>query len=75
MMTRIGFGCPKGGIPPMTNPVRSFASFAVARRMSGSPVTAARRARSTRFWPETRQRIGSSPPSSVGATKTRDFTI
>ena len=34
------------------------ASFAFARRTSGSPVTAARRARSTRLGPDTRHRIG-----------------
>ena len=45
----------------MTNPVSSFASRAVARRISGSPATAARRATSTRFGPETRQMIGSGP--------------
>ena len=33
---------------------------------SGSPVTAARRARSTRLGPETRHRIGSSAPASAG---------
>ena len=46
----------------------------VARRMSGSPVTAARRATSTRFGPDTRQMIGSGP-SSAGATNTSDLTI
>ena len=52
---------PIGGMPPMANPVRSWASRAVARRMSGAPVTAASRARSTRLGPETRHRTGSSP--------------
>ena len=55
---------PIGGMPPMTKPVRSCASRAVDRRISGSPVTAARRARSTRLWPDTRHTIGSRPPSS-----------
>ena len=54
MTTRTGRAWPIGGMPPMAKPVRSLASRAVARRMSGSPVTAARRARSTRFGPETR---------------------
>ena len=55
-----------GGIPPMAKPVRSRASVALARRTSGSPVTAARRARSTRLGPETRQMIGSSAPAGGG---------
>ena len=59
----------------MVKPVSSLASFAFARRTSGSPVTAARRARSTRLGPETRHRIGSSAPASAGATKTSDLTI
>ena len=50
----------------MTKPVSSFASRAVARRMSGSPATAASRATSTRSGPDTRQMIGSRP-SSCGA--------
>ena len=74
MIARSGRSNPIGGMPPITNPVRSFASRAVARRISGSPVTAARRATSTRFGPDTRQRIGSGP-SSDGATKTSDLTI
>ena len=49
MITRTGRANPMGGMPPMTKPVSSLASRAVARRMSGSPVTAASRARSTRF--------------------------
>ena len=75
MITRTGRAKPIGGMPPMTKPVRSLASRAVARRMSGSPVTAASRATSTRFGPDTRQTIGSSSPSSRGATKTSDLTI
>ena len=75
MTTRIGRPWPKGGMPPMVKPVSSRASFAFARRTSGSPVTAARRARSTRLGPETRHRIGSSAPASAGATKTSDLTI
>ena len=38
-------------------------------------MTAASRARSTRFGPDTRQRTGSSAPSASGATNTSDFTI
>ena len=64
MITRIGRLWPIGGIPPMVKPDSSFASRAVARRTSRAPVTAASRARSTRFGPETRHRIGSSAPSS-----------
>ena len=75
MTVRTGRPWPNGGIPPIVNPVSSCASRAVARRMSCSPVTAARRARSTRFGPQTRQRIGSSAPSSPGATNTSDLTI
>ena len=63
MTTRTGRAWPIGGMPPIVNPVSSRASFAFARRTSGSPVTAASRARSTRLGPETRQRIGSSAPS------------
>src|SRR5664279_2801747 len=74
MITRIARLWPIGGIPPIVKPERSFASRAVARRMLPAPVTAASRARSTRFGPDTRQRIGSSVPSSPGATKTSDFT-
>ena len=59
MITRTGRLWPMGGMPPMTNPVSSLASRAVARRMPGSPVIAASRATSTRFGPETRQTIGS----------------
>ena len=59
MMTRERRAWPNGGIPPMTKPVRSFASRAVARRMSGSPATAARRATSTRSGPETQADDGS----------------
>ena len=62
-------------MPPIVYPVSSRASFALARRISGSPVTAARRARSTRLGPATRHRIGSSAPASAGATKTSDLTI
>ena len=51
MTTRIGRVWPIGGMPPMVKPVSSFASRAVARRTSFSPVTAASRARSTRFGP------------------------
>ena len=75
MTTRIGRLWPIGGMPPIEKPVSSFASRAVARRMSAAPVIAASRARSTRFGPETRQRIGSSSPWSAGATKTSDLTI
>src|SRR4051794_22599821 len=75
MITRTGRAWPMGGIPPIVNPVSSFASFAVARRTSGSPLTAASRATSTRFGPETRHSTGSSVPSSAGATNTSDFTI
>ena len=60
--TRSGRRWPMGGMPPMVKPVSSRASFALARRTSGSPVTAARRARSTRLGPDTRHRIGSSAP-------------
>ena len=49
MITRIGRSWPIGGIPPIENPVRSCASRAVARRMSGALVTAASRATSTRL--------------------------
>ncbi len=49
MITRIGRSWPIGGIPPIENPVRSRASRAVARRMSGALVTAASRATSTRL--------------------------
>ena len=73
--TRSGRAWPMGGMPPMVKPVSSRASFALARRTSGSPVTAARRARSTRLGPDTRHRMGSSAPPSAGATKTSDFTI
>ena len=73
--TRIDRARPNGGMPPMVKPVSSLASFAFARRTSGSPVTAARRARSTRLGPETRHRIGSSAPASAGATNTSDLTI
>src|SRR5579862_1764020 len=59
----------------MVKPDSSFASRAVARRTSRAPLTAARRARSTRFGPDTRHRIGSRLPSSPGFTKTRDLTI
>ena len=52
MITRARRAWPNGGIPPMTKPVRSFASRAVARRMSGSPATAASRATSTRSGPD-----------------------
>ena len=38
-------------MPPIEKPVSSSASRAVARRTSRSPVTAASRARSTRFGP------------------------
>ena len=72
---RTGRPWPNGGMPPIVKPVSSWASRAVARRMSCSPRTAASRARSTRLGPLTRQRIGSSAPSSPGATKTSDFTI
>ena len=58
----------------MVKPVSSFASRAVARRMSPSPMTAASRARSTRLVPATRARTGSGP-SSPSATNTSDFTI
>ena len=75
MITRMGRAWPIGGIPPIENPVRSCASLAVARRISGSDVIAASRAMSTRFGPDTRHRIGSRPPSPSGATNTRDFTI
>ena len=51
MITRIGRAWPIGGIPPMVKPDSSLASRAVARRTSRPPVTAARRARSTRFGP------------------------
>ena len=57
MITRIGRVADRR-IPLMVNPVSLFASRAVARRTSAAPVTAARRARSTRFGPDTRQRIG-----------------
>ena len=63
-----------GGMPPMANPVRSCASRADARRRSVAPVTAARRARSTRLCPATRQMSGSGPVS-PGTTKTSDLTI
>ena len=75
MTTRTGRAWPIGGMPPIVKPVSSRASFAFARRTSGSPVTAASRARSTRFGPDTRQRTGSSAPSASGATNTSDFTI
>ncbi len=74
MTTRVGRAWPIGGMPPMEKPVSSLASRAVARRTSDAPVTAARRARSTRFGPETRATIGSGP-SSPSVTKTSDFTI
>ena len=51
MTTRTGRRWPIGGMPPMVKPVSSLASRAVARRTSGSPVTAASRATSTRFGP------------------------
>ena len=41
MITRAGLRSPIGGTPPMANPVRSWTSRAVARRMSGALVTAA----------------------------------
>ena len=59
----------------MVNPVSSLASAAVARRTSGSPVTAAG-ARGPRDWarrPGTGAARASRPPA--GATKTSDFTI
>src|SRR3990172_4311768 len=62
-------------MPPITKPVSSFASRALARRMSAWPVTVASRARSTRFTPDTRHRMGSVEPSGPGATNTSDFTI
>ena len=63
------------GCPPIVKPVRSVASRALARRTSTASVTAARRARSTRLGPDTRQTIGSRPPPSAGATNTSDLTI
>src|SRR5688572_21481737 len=75
MITRRARSNPIGGMPPMLKPVRSYASRAVARRISGSAVTAASRAMSTRLRPETRHTIGSWVPSSCGATKTSDLTI
>ena len=75
MTTFAGRAWPRGGIPPMTNPVRSRASRALARRIPGSPTTAASRARSTRSGPETRQTYVRWAPSSLSTTKTSDFTI
>ncbi len=75
MTTRSGRMWPIGGMPPIVNPVSSRASVALARRTSGSPVTAASRARSTRLGPDTRHRMGSRSPASAGATNTSDLTI
>src|SRR5260221_4444945 len=75
MITRRRRTWPNGGMPPMTKPVRSFASRAFARRTSGRPRTTPSRATSTRFGPDTRTTTGSRPPSSPGSTNTSDFTI
>ena len=56
----------------MTKPVSSLASRAVARRMSPSPLTAARRGRRPESGPETT--TSRSRPSSAGATNTSDLT-